>query len=110
MPLIVTTFQIVTPESAEQGDYEETGWIDEEGHDCTSDDVVDVAVAFISEQGSVKPSDYPACSPGHTWYTQTDPVQNRAYFEQGREETHSFHLRGFTPEQEVAIYAKLKER
>lgn len=116
MPVITTTFQIITPESAEAGDYEETGFIDEEGHDCTPDEYdaeegkteVDLAVEFISEQGPVEASD----SQGgpRTWYTQTDPAHDRAFFEQGREETHSFHLKGFTPEQETAIFAKLTAR
>jgi len=118
MPLITTTFSLYTPESIEAGDAEDNGWIDEEGHDCTPDEYdaeegktpVELAVEFITDKGPVEASSYPTVSPGHTWYTQTEGSRDRDYFEKGEETILSFHLKGFTPEQETAIYARLTNR
>lgn len=116
MPKITITFQVLTPESAEHGDYEETGWIDDEGVDMTPDEydteegltAVDKAVEFLKDKGAWEASSYPF-HPG-TWYTQTEPAHDRAYFEQGREETHSFHLEGFSEAEQKAIYDKVTAR
>ena len=38
--LIRETYEVITPESAEQGDTEERGWIDEEGTEYTFTELV----------------------------------------------------------------------
>ena len=113
MPKITTTYQVITPESVEHGDYEETGWINEEGVDMTPDEydieegltAVDKAVEFLKYEGANEASSYPFCC--GTWYTQSEPICDRAYFEEGREETHSFHLEGFSEAEEKAIYERV---
>jgi hypothetical protein len=73
MPKITTTYQVITPESAAEGDYEETGFIDEEGQDMEPDEFdleegktpVDLAVEFLLNEGPLEASSYPFS--GGTW-------------------------------------------
>lgn len=101
LPRIRITFETVTPESAEEGDFAETGWVDEEGV-VMEDNVVDDAVEFLRSAGCLEPSSSPF-QPG-AWYTQADADVNYTTGEHYRE---SFHLVNFTAEQEQAIYAAL---
>ncbi len=104
MKLIRTTFELITPESAELGDAAERGWIDEEGQDMTPDSydeegttAVDKAVTFLRYHHS-----YPSASKFHVgvWYT----CQYDEDYSTGETEYRSFHLVGFTPEEEELIY------
>jgi len=117
---IKTTYQVVTPESAEIGDYAECGWEDEEGvsadpdeldveeHGSESAAAIALAVDYLCTHGSgLEASDYPECCPGHTWYTETDGEKDYA---DGSEKTLSFHLEGFTEDEERAIYAEITGR
>jgi len=117
MRRIKVSYQTVTPESAEYGECFDRGWINKEGicidpeehddYDGTneSDVAVDLAVkAILDDSGSVKASDYPKCSPGNTRYTQIDADKD---YNDGSETTHSYHLDGFSIEEELAIYAEL---
>jgi hypothetical protein len=117
MRKIRTTFQTISPESAVNGDYEETGWIDEDGHCIDPDDydvdeygsefhaIVALATDYIGD--CVSASDYPRCCPGHTWYTDSDDTVD---YNTGNRTTHSYHLDGFTEDEEIAIYAYLTGR
>lgn len=119
MRLIKQTYDVVTPESAEQGDFAETGWNDEIGTEITPDvydideyetesaAVVALAVKHITQHGGVEPSDYPRCHVGHTWYTTADSERD---YTDGSETRYSFHLEGFYAEEETAIYAALTGR
>ena len=109
---IVTTFSTITPESAAQGDFAETGWEDEEGFDCTPDEfdeeegktVADIAAKFIYEKGAVSQSSshfYPGA-----WYS-TDMQDTD--FVTGEQTEHNFHLVGFTPEQEQEVWNKFMQ-
>lgn len=102
---ILITYEIITPESAEIGDAEESGWENEEGVDVSPDEwdiddgitVVDKAVKFLREAGANQASS----SHFHvgTWYT--------AYGEMdmdGNTTNYSYHLEGFLPEEEEAIF------
>jgi len=106
-PRITTTYEVVTPESAEDGDVAESGWEDEVGHDCRPDQgdanphglwsPVHMAVAFLSDKcldsGGGPESYYEA--DGHTnMYTG---VHTRL----------AFHLEGFLPDELDAIHAFL---
>ena len=126
---ITITYDVTTPESAEHGDYADTGWIDEEGVDCTPDEcdideakdtlwdgrddeptkeeselaaLVTNAVKVIQGNGGVEASS----SEFHAgvWYTQCDADQD---FSNGEDTRHSFHLNDFLPEEEEAIYKEL---
>jgi DNA-binding transcriptional regulator GbsR (MarR family) len=111
--LIKTTFQTVTPESAEAGDYAEQGWEDEEGESMMPDEydieegvtAVEKAVQFMKNKGASEPSS----SRFHTdvWYSTVYPDRN---YKTGEEKYFSFHLKGFTPEEEEEIFNKMKLR
>jgi hypothetical protein len=120
MRRIKISYQTVTPESAEDGDYADHGWIDEDGvciepDDCDiedyggeSDAVIALAAKTIRDDcGGVEASDYPKCYPGHTWYTQIDADKD---YSDGSETTRSYHLDGFSVSEELGIYAELTGR
>lgn len=103
LPIIKTAFGIVTEESSMEGDAAEHGWIDEAGHDCAvpddndEDTVVDIAVRFLRDNGACHASSS-HFHPG-MWYS-TEAEQDMY---DGSYETRSFHLSGFTDEQEREI-------
>jgi hypothetical protein len=106
-PVIRTTFSRTTPESVEQGDFSETGWIDEDGVDMTpepdtDETVVDNAVRFLRYEGVIEASS----SSFHRgiWYsTEWSTIDYRT----GEEEERSYHLHGFTEEQEREVYERM---
>jgi len=75
------TFETVTPESAEHGDFEESGFIDENATG-TFREMADLLTC-------TEPSSYPlpACGAG-VWYSQTDADID---FHTGTEERRSYH-------------------
>lgn len=114
---IKITYGITTPESVEFADH---GWENEKGESIKIDcfevaefgdehaAAVACAVDFLQESGrSLEVSDYPACCPGHTWYTESEGEMN---YSDGSEKMLSFHLYGFTEDEEHAIYAEITGR
>lgn len=108
-PRITITYDLVTPESAEEGDTAENGWIDEEGEDMFASaedrengiECTDHAVKFLRDNGATEPSS----SAFHVgiWYSsegETDTIS-------GNVETRAYHLKGFTPEQEKKVYEQI---
>jgi hypothetical protein len=99
------TYEIITPESAKQGDFEDQGWIDEEGIDLTPDEfdiedgltVVDKAVRYLkSETGAegMEASCYPVEKmTKHGWFTS---YSYSVDYQTGAIENRSFHPIGFT--------------
>lgn len=108
--LIRTTYEIITPESAEEGDFEETGWEDEEGEsmepetDDPEETAVYNAIEWLRDKGPLEPSSWPF-SPG-SWYT----AYGEQDFSDGSYTNYSYHLVGFTPEEEQQIYEGLKAK
>jgi len=108
------SYDVVTEESARDGDFAENGWENEEGVCIAPDEwevdgagselavVVKLAAGIIGH--CVEASDYPRCHSGHTWYTEIDAEPD---YEDGSEKRRSFHLDGFSEEEELAIYAEL---
>ena len=95
------SYDVTTEESCEVGDFAETGWEDEEGVlvEPEEGDRVTPAVEFLREH-SLEASCSPF-SPG-AWYTELDvPLDERRL---------SFHLVGFTPEEEREINRRLTGR
>lgn len=108
MPRIKTTFTLYTPESIEQGDAAEHGWIDEEGQEIEADPefdetVVGEAVRFLRDVGIVEASS----SHFHkgVWYSGGD-----SDFDTGEIEQRSYHLYDFTVEQEQEIFNLMTRR
>lgn len=96
MRRIKFTYDVVTPESAEQGDFAETGWVDEDGIAIEPDadeDAVSLACDAITRQcGCVEPSSYPSWHAG-VWYTSSDGEQD---YRTGEHTRYSAHLEGFS--------------
>ncbi len=114
MRRIKISYETVTPESAAEGDIADNGWENEEGVCCDPDDCdieeyesefsAVVALAVNAIGGGVEASDYPGCHPGYTWYTEIDGDIDYA---DGSEKRLSYHLDGFTADEELAIYEAL---
>lgn len=107
--LIRTTYDIVTPESAENGEAAEQGWIDEEGISMEPDEfdldegisVVDKTVQFLKKNGATEFSGN-RFSP---WFTNHE--YNHDY-KSGAEESRSFHLVGYSDDELSEIVAQVK--
>lgn len=106
------TFSRTTPESAEAGDFSETGYEDE-GISLEPDEYdreegltpVDLAVKFLKNEGATQPSS----SHFHKgiWYsTDWDVVSYRT----GEEEERSFHLKGFSEREEHEVFDAMTRR
>jgi len=106
---ITTTYSIITEESAQEGNYAETGWIDEEGEvieaDLDNDEtVVDAAVKWLQRHGANDASSS-RFHPG-IWYSLVEDADLRT----GDVTEKHFHLRGFTDKEQRQIYAELFPR
>lgn len=107
---IVTTFSRVTPLD-DGSDYpyeEEHGWIDEEGRTIDADSTgsyVEDAVRFLRDEGAIHASS----TQFHKgiWYSTEYSTTD---YGTGEEEERSFHLKGFTEEEEREVYDALKRR
>jgi len=111
------TYEIISHESAEQGDVEERGFLEEDGIDIYLDEydiadgitIVDKAVNFLRENtGSegMEPSTTGEMSEMDWW---TSYKINEDY-SNGNVENRSYHPYGFTVEEIKEINARLKER
>jgi len=108
------SYEIITPESAEQGDAEERGWYDEEGI-LIEIDKFDKSIGMtIAEKAADTITQYPgeegfeaSSSEFHVgiWYTA---YKTEYDYETGAVTNYSFHLYGFTEDEERAIYNILK--
>jgi hypothetical protein len=93
--LITITYEIVTPESAKQGDVEERGWIDDEGVAMASPAE---AIKFLRDKGATQASST-AFHPG-VWYSDCGDTD----YKTGADETRSYHLKGFTERAQRIIF------
>lgn len=109
MKLIKETFDIVTEESAAEGDMAEHGWIDEEGVSMEPDKydqeegitAAEKAADYLRDRGVAECSSWP-WSFG-SWYS-TEPEPD---YSTGDHETRHFHLEGFSKEEEKEVYCLL---
>lgn len=112
-PLIKITYEIITPESAEQGDVEERGWVDEDGISMKPDKydtqdgitAVDKAIKLLEEDGASEPSS----SSFHSgiWYSNDRYDED---YSTGAIESRSYHLKGFSEAEERAIFRAIAGR
>ena len=119
IPHIRISYTRITPSDTEDpDDYgEDHGWIDEEGVEFEPDEfdleegmtpsesIVNQAVQFLEDEGGVNPSST-AFHIG-VWYSTEFSVTD---YGTGEEEERSFHLKGFSPEEEAAIYKEVTRR
>lgn len=107
------TFHAITPESAENSDWSDSGWIDEEGVSMEPDaydiedgvTAVDKAIKSICGEGATEASS----SDFHAgiWYSETDGNQN---YRTGETTFREFHPSGFTVEEQREIYEGIVNR
>lgn len=107
----------VDPEDPD-GYEDEHGWIDEEGVEFEPDEydleegmtpsesIVEQAAAFLKDNYAVNPSSAPGFHIG-IWYSSDFEVTD---YGTGEEEERSYHLYGFTPEEEEAIWREVTSR
>jgi hypothetical protein len=97
---IFVAYEIVTPESAEEGDVEDRGEEAEEEIIPSYDDTfASAATAYLRTRGA-RPS-------GGDWFETGFEVSD---YGTGAEENHSFHLRGFTDEEENMIWTEMERK
>lgn len=83
MPIQLSqTYEIVTEESAQDGEAADSGF-----------DWQDVAYSFRDTVELIKSEGFnvPSCSPGVPGWLSTEVIQDRAYFERGEHRTLSLH-------------------
>jgi thioredoxin reductase (NADPH) len=110
---IVTTFSRTTPAGEDEYPDEEHGWIDEEGTDMEPDEhdksdgltAVSKAVRFLKNEGAIEASSS-HFNPGVWYSTEYQTID----YGTGTDEQRSFHLKGFTIEEEKEIWNDMSNR
>ena len=103
-PRIRITYTIITSQSAEDGDYHEMGFINEDGVPMESYDghtVVDAAVRFLTDEGGTEPSS--STFNPRVWYATESMVDMYT----GEVEERAFHLVDFTTSQLREIFERV---
>ena len=103
---IKIAYSLITPESALTGDFEDTGWLDEKGVEMSDLEdweegatPVDKAVGYLGDEGVQCVSSFPFAV--GDWYIRDEAQDN------GKVMEYTYHLSGFTPEEEQEIYKQL---
>lgn len=112
-PRIVISYSQTTPESAADGDFSESGWIDEEGVSMKPDDIdyeegigtADLAAKYLQREGATQAS-ASFFHPG-VWYSTG---WNTVDYGTGTEEERNYHLKDFTEEEERQVWNLLHPR
>jgi hypothetical protein len=101
MPILCNiTFEIVTPESAADGDVSESGFISEREPFGFRE--------LVEWMRGGEPSSWPASGSRHEWVSQSQG-ETRAFFERGEDETRSIHYARENPPR-MARYWRLAMR
>lgn len=110
-PRIKVTFRTISQPDNMEGDVEEdySGWEDEEGYSCLPEEdeiadgitVVDKAAKFLCDEGVSETSSYPFGV--GDWYSTEFSID----YATGEETAYSYHLEGFTDDEEEKIYARV---
>lgn len=79
------TYQTITPESAEHGDYDDAGWEVEEQVEDLSE-----ILKIANNYGIYEPSSSRIM--GGEWWSSVDPSGTRSYYEKGEETYYSLHI------------------
>jgi hypothetical protein len=109
--IAITFERHIPPETNEPDDVEwgeERGWEDEEGVLIEPDedgDVVEETVRYLNSQGPLEASSS-SFSP-HVWYTQVDGHED---YQTGERTTLSFHLRGYTEDEQRRVFDEITEQ
>jgi len=92
---VTESYDIVTEESSQDGDFAESGWNDEEGREFDS---AREAAKHICDEGGIEPSS----SQFHkgVWYNTEEEMDRNS----GDSTTRAFHVKGASEAQQKAIY------
>lgn len=109
---IKISYTIIDEESASNGDYKKTGWIEETGISCEPDEfnkssditAVDTAVRNLKHAGAINFSS--SFFDVHGWYSNEPEMD----FRTGETEERSFHLYNFSEEELREIYKQIMEK
>jgi len=110
----ISFYTVCFGESGDCNDYtEDYGWENEDGIDCQPDEydaedgitAVEKAVEAITGNDCVYPSSS-AFHPG-VWYTSADGVTDYAT---GENTQYSYHLEGFSEEEQRTVFEKINRR
>lgn len=120
---IATAFTTITPESAEEGDHADRGWVDEDGDEVevdaddiaeahetgsgtpVTDAIVDKAIKWLKDRGAYETLSS-SFHPG-VWYSTPYEVSD---YGTGEERQEDFFLRNFTKDEEAEIFKAFKRR
>lgn len=100
MGRIRTTFDVITEESAAEGDVAERGWVDEDGEVLG----VNAAIEWLRSKGPLEPSS----SQFHKGIWYSGPSEQDMHTGGWYQE--AYHLAGFTEAQQQRIYSALFSR
>ena len=100
MGLIRTSFEVVTEESAAEGDAAERGWVDEDGEVLG----VTAAIEWLRSKGPLEPSS----SQFHKGIWYSGPSEQDMHTGEWYQE--AYHLAGYTEAQQRRIYSALFSR
>jgi hypothetical protein len=93
-PRILETYTVTTEESAEQGDFAESGWNDKEGVAIEADEyttLAEAAAAYLIDEGAFH---WSSSRPGEgDWISTEDDLD----YSTGDRTTRSFHFEDFPP-------------
>lgn len=94
-------YQTITPESAQYGEYSETG-----DHDVLENYTIDDAIRHVKNTyGSLEPSSSPGfCK--NIWYTTRDPDID---FRTGEETYYTIHLDSYSEKEQRDFFDKIKK-
>lgn len=95
---VKSSYEIITEESAKEGDAEERGWLNEEGELFDSADEV---IRHLRDKGVMEPSS--SCFRKGVWY-DTEAQQD---MHTGAYQSESYFIHGATVGQERKIYKRL---
>lgn len=93
-------YQKITPESAEIGDFDETGEHDET--EFSDDETLDDVVFFLKKQNTMEASS--SLFHNEIWYTSIDPDRD---YQDGSETYYTYHLENFNLNEQKYIYTNL---
>lgn len=108
--LIKITFSTIIPESAKIGDFEETGFYNEDGVVFELDEydiedkitIVDKVVTYLKSNGANLPSS--SHSHGGVWYSTEYQIDD---YSTGEEIQYSYHLCNFTDDEQQQIFDRM---
>jgi hypothetical protein len=110
--MIRSTYEKWTPEDISHGEPSERDWLDDEGYRMEPDALdqeeglsrVDLAVQYLVCRGACLPSQDPPTGAPDLRFS-TEPVID---FKTGTQTIFSYHLEGFSCDEQLTIYRRLK--